>query len=66
LKMLLLRLLRETAMRKRIAYTIYGVLFAVMGVAACAPVTPTQDEYAQVCDDAKEPDCAPDRKVVVE
>ncbi len=53
-------------MRKRIAYTIYGVLFAVMGVAACAPVTPTQDEYAQVCDDAKEPDCAPDRKVVVE
>jgi hypothetical protein len=52
-------------MRKRIAFALYSLLFSAGGIAACAPIE-TSDNYAQVCDDAKEPDCSPNRKVVVE
>lgn len=50
-------------MRKGIARTLYAML-AVIAVAACAPVE--QEHFAEVCDDAANPDCAPDRKVTVE
>jgi len=39
---------------------------APFAMAACAPIETDSENYAVVCDDAKEPDCAPDRKVVVE
>lgn len=52
-------------MRKRIAIALYTLFFSFSGIAACAPIE-TEEKYAQVCDDTKKPDCAPDRKVVVE
>lgn len=53
-------------MRRRIAYALCGSLFSIMGLAACAPIIFKQDRYAEICDDAKDPTCAPDKKVEVE
>lgn len=50
-------------MRKRIAATLYAMLASV-SVAACATVEAI--EYAEVCDDSKDANCAPDRKVIVD
>lgn len=41
-----------------------AIAIALGSVAACAPIE--QERFATVCDDTANPDCAPDRKVIVE
>lgn len=53
-------------MRKRLGIWAYSTLFAIMGVSACVPMEQDETRYATICDDVKEPDCAPDSVVVVE
>lgn len=36
-----------------------------LSACACVPVVNDSPNYAVVCDDEKEPDCAPDKKVIV-